>query len=257
LSRGIEAGEVAACGDGGHRDRALSPAPRLERVDDRGEPPGRPLVGAGLFQPRQPCGVVGDRSAVGLAHDLLCRGGTDYCAEPPEVGGTPGGPARLTEIVPQEQGFALALGSLESAESLCARPAQSPHRCILTLGHGDRGAVPRAHQAGQCERIPAVGFDPLSGLCGEQGGCHHPADMPCLGQSAGEPVPTGARFINQDALLAVRRPLTHKLIDGTLACTDGAKGDDLGVVFLGNVRHGPRRFMDLQAEGKRARLVHG
>jgi hypothetical protein len=51
--------------------------------------------------------------------------------------------------------------------------------------------------------------------------------------------------------------LTNELIDVTLSCTDIAEGDDFGVVFLGDVRHGNRLFMDIQSDVKRARLVHG
>jgi hypothetical protein len=58
-------------------------------------------------------------------------------------------------------------------------------------------------------------------------------------------------------MLAFGRHLPDEWIDVTLACTDGAEGDDFGVVFLGDVRHGNRRFMDIQSDGKRARLVHG
>ena len=82
MSRVIDRGEVAEFGYGGHRASELYPAQSLERVDDRGEPPGLHLVGEGLCQTRQPCGVVGARSDGCLAHDLLCRGGTDHCAEP-------------------------------------------------------------------------------------------------------------------------------------------------------------------------------
>src|SRR5262245_23673500 len=117
LSRVIDPGEVAEFGYGGHRASELYPAQSLERVDDRGEPPGLHLVGEGLCQTRQPCGVVGARSDGCLAHDLLCRGGTDHCAEPPEVGGTPGGSARRTDSVSQEKGFALEFCSLESTDS--------------------------------------------------------------------------------------------------------------------------------------------
>src|SRR5262245_65406511 len=94
LSRVIAPGEVAECGHRGHCDRAWHPAESLERVDDRGEPPGLHLVCEGLCQTREPFGVVGDRADVFLAHALLCRGGTDDLAAPPEVGWTPGGPAR-------------------------------------------------------------------------------------------------------------------------------------------------------------------
>jgi hypothetical protein len=51
--------------------------------------------------------------------------------------------------------------------------------------------------------------------------------------------------------------LTNELIEVTLSCTDIAEGDAFGVVFLGDVRNGNRLFMDIQSDGKRARLVHG
>jgi hypothetical protein len=51
--------------------------------------------------------------------------------------------------------------------------------------------------------------------------------------------------------------LPDELIDVTLSCPDGAEGDDCGVVFLGDVGNGKRLFLDIQAEVKRARLVHG
>jgi hypothetical protein len=51
--------------------------------------------------------------------------------------------------------------------------------------------------------------------------------------------------------------LPDELLDVTRSCTDVAEGDDIGVVFLGDVRHGHRLFMDIQSDVKRARLVHG
>jgi hypothetical protein len=50
LSGVIEPGEVAEFGHGGHCDSELHPASGLERVDDRGQPPGLPLVCEFLFQ---------------------------------------------------------------------------------------------------------------------------------------------------------------------------------------------------------------
>jgi hypothetical protein len=58
-------------------------------------------------------------------------------------------------------------------------------------------------------------------------------------------------------MLACGLPLPDEWIDVTLSCTDGAEGDDVGLVFLGDVRPGNRLFLDIQADVKRARLVHG
>ncbi len=100
----------------------------------------------------------------------------------------------------------LELRSLQSADGIFTRPAQVPNRFILHLGHVDRGEVPRAHQAGQFDSVPAVGFDPIPGLFGDQGGRHDPADMAFFGQIAVEPVPAGARLIDKDEMFAFGLP---------------------------------------------------
>src|SRR5215470_5720468 len=167
LSRVLKPGEVTEFGYSSHCDRGLHPTESLERVDDRGEAPGRHLVGKFLVQTRQPFGVFGDRTDVLLEHDLLCRGGTDDLAEPSEVGWSPGGSARITDIVPQEKGFQPKLRGLQITDGIFTRPAQVSNRFILNRWDIDRGEVARAHQASQFDGIPAVGFDPIPGLFGD------------------------------------------------------------------------------------------
>ena len=176
--------------------------------------------------------MFGDRADVFLEDDLLRRGGTDDLAEPAEVGRAPGGPARIADIVPQEKGFEPELRGLEIADGIFTRPAQVTNGFIFDLGHIDRGEVPRAHQAGQLDGVTAVGFDPIAGLFGDQRGRDDPADMAFFGQIAIEPVPTGAGFIDKDEMFAFGLQLPDELIDVTLSGTDGAEGDDLGVVIL-------------------------
>jgi hypothetical protein len=203
LSGMLAPGEVAECGHGGHRARAWHPTQGLERVDDGGEPPGLPLVCALLFQTRQPVGVVGDRAEVFLQDDLLRRGGTDDLAAPSEVGRAPGGPACVTDSVPQETGFQPPLRGLQITDGLFTRPAQVPHGFIRNRWDRDRGEVPRAHQAGQCEGVPTVGCDPLPGLCGEQRRGNAPADVAFFGARALEPIATRPRFRDKDEVGAV------------------------------------------------------
>jgi hypothetical protein len=50
---------------------------------------------------------------------------------------------------------------------------------------------------------------------------------------------------------------TEELIDVTLARPDMAERDDRGVVFLGDRGAVNRVFMDIHADGERARLWHG
>jgi hypothetical protein len=81
--------------------------------------------------------------------------------------------------------------------------------------------------------------------------------MAFFGEIAVEPVSTGACLIDKDEMFTFRLHLPDELIDVTLARSDIAERDDLGVVFLGDVRNGNRLFMDIQSDVKRARLVHG
>lgn len=166
-SGGSKTGEVTECGSGGHRARQWHPTEGLQRVDDRGEPPGLPLLCECLFQTRQPFGVVGDCADVFVEHDLRRWGMTDHFAEPPEVGGVPARLAGRTAIVSQEKGFEPQLGGLQSPDAIFTRPAQVSPRFILNLGNVDRAQIPRAREACEFDRISAVGFDPLSRLFGD------------------------------------------------------------------------------------------
>ena len=134
LSGVVETGKVAECGHGGHRDRAWHPAEGLERVDDWGKPPGLHLGVECLCQTSQAFGVFGDRANLFLEHDLLGWSRTDHLAEPAQVGGAPGSPARIADIVPQEQRFEPELGGLEIADGIVTGAAQVPDGFILNLG---------------------------------------------------------------------------------------------------------------------------
>jgi hypothetical protein len=210
-----------------------------------------------LFKTLKTFGVFVDSSEVFLEHHVLCRGGTEHLTAPPEVSRAPGGPARRADIVPQQASFAPQLRGLEIADGICTRPAQVTHRFLLHLGHRDRGEVPRAHQAGQFDSIPAVGFAPISGLFGDQRGRDDPANMAFVCPRAREPIPARAGFIDTDAMRTCGRQLTDELIDITLAGTNVAQGDNLGVVCFGDIGTGERLFVDIQTDGEWARLVHG
>src|SRR5262249_49414057 len=60
-----------------------------------------------------------------------------------------------------------------------------------------------------------------------------------------------------DERVALRRPRPEKLLAGTRLRSKMAESDACGVVCLGDVGNGARLLRDLQAEGKRARLVPG
>ena len=242
MSGGSKTGEVTACGHRGHCDGARPPTQGLEGVDNRSEPPGLHVLGTCLCQTRQPCGVVSERADVCVAHELLGRGGTDHCAEPAEVGGAPGSLARRTAIVPQAKRLEPHLGSLQSTDGLFPRSAQGPHRFLLHLGHVDRGEVPGAHQAGQCDGVPTVGFDPIPGL---------------LGEIAVEPGATRPRCRDKDEVGACGWEPAEQLSDIALTCPAVPKGGNLGVRCLGDIGDGAGLLMNISPDVECASLGHG
>jgi hypothetical protein len=82
----------------------------VKRLDHQRQAPGVDVVWPCLLQTLQACGVCGDRAPVCLADHLWSRGRTDHCRAPPEMGGPPGGPAGVAEVVSEQQGQVLAIG---------------------------------------------------------------------------------------------------------------------------------------------------
>jgi hypothetical protein len=164
----LKAREVAEFRYCGHSDGELDTTQALEGVDHEGEPSGLDLVVQFLLQALKTGGVFGDRVHICLKDDLLGRGGTDDLAAPSEVSWPPSGLARRAAIVPQEKRFEPKLGGLEITDGLFTRSAQVPHRFILHRRDVDRDQVTGAHQAGQLDRVTAVGFDPIASLLRDQ-----------------------------------------------------------------------------------------
>ena len=201
--------------------------------------------------------MLGHGADVFLEDDWWCWRGTDDRAEPPQVSRAPGGPACIPDVLPQEKGFEPKLRGLEIVDGICTRPAQVPHRCILHLGHVDRGEVPRAHQTGQFDGVSSVGFDPIPWFSGDQRGRDAPADMAFFCPIAVEPIPARAGFIDKDEVLILGLELRDKLIDVTLAGTNIPDRDDLRVVFLSDRGNGNGFFVNIPSDVKRARLMPG
>src|SRR4029450_11557943 len=166
-----------------------------EGAAPRGKPPGLDLGVELLCQTCKPFSVLGDGSDVFLEHNLLGGSGTDHLAEPPQVGRAPGGPARIPNILPQQKRFEPKLGGFESADGIFTGTAQVTNGFVLNLRDVDRGQATRAEPPGHLDVISTVGFDPIPGLCGNQGGSYNPTDMAFLSEIAGEPIPTLPCFI--------------------------------------------------------------
>src|SRR2546421_12349511 len=110
LSGGIEARQIAQVGYRGHRDRAWDAPQSLAGLDDGLEAPGVHRLGPFVFQTLEAFGLFGHGWALFLKNNVLCWGGTDHLTEPAQGGRTPIGPPRITDIVPEQEGFEAQLG---------------------------------------------------------------------------------------------------------------------------------------------------
>jgi hypothetical protein len=102
-----------------------------------------------------------------------------------------------------------------------------------------------------------VGFDPLPGLLGDPGGRDDAADLAFVGDLAVEPIATRAGFITKDEGRALGVPPAAEVSDSARSRPDGPEGDDLGVMFLGDVSDGDRLLVNIQSDVKRARRCQG
>jgi hypothetical protein len=201
--------------------------------------------------------VFSDRPDIFLEHDWLRRGRADDLREPSEMGWAPMGLARVADIVAEQEGFEAKLGVLESAAGIFTGPRQVPDGFIFHRGDRDRGEISRASQAGQLQGVSTVCFDPLTGLCGNEGGSHHPAVIGFFPQIPLEPVATGTSLRDKDEVFGFRWHLADALIDVALTCPNGAQVRYLSAMVLGDRRHGNSIFVDIHANEECARLRHG
>jgi len=210
-----------------------------------------------LRKPLAACGRLMNRSDVFLKDDVLSRGLPDNVREPSEVGCSPIGPAAGADIVAEQEGLETERGVFKVAESLFTCPAELTNGFICDLGHRDRGASPRAGQAGQVPRVSAVGCDPVARFLGHQRGRPHPAIVALLRQRAVEPIAARAGFVDAEQMLGLGLPLANQRIEGTLACAHRPARGPLGPMLLGHLGHRDGLFVDLHSKKECVRLRHG
>ncbi len=121
-----------------------------------------------LFETPQAFRVFGDRTDICLKDNLLRGGGTDDLREPAEVGRAPGGPARVADIMPEQEGFEPELGRLEVPQGIFTGAGEVANGFILHPRDIDRGEIPRPHQPSQLDRVPTVGFHTVARLLGNE-----------------------------------------------------------------------------------------
>lgn len=138
----IAAGQVAECRDGRDRHGPLYATEGWPCCHDRAEPPRGDLLVEVRCQALEPVRVGGDRPDICWADEVLGGGGTDDRAQPAPGRRTPGGPAGIPAILPEQKGVEAALGRLEIVERLRSRAAPVTTRFGLGRGDLDWGEVP-------------------------------------------------------------------------------------------------------------------
>lgn len=253
----LEARQVAECGHDRHGDGARPPTPGLAGLDPRGQPPGCDRRAAFLLETLPAFGGRIHCADVVLEDELVGGGGPDHVGEPPHMGGAPGGPARIAEIVAAHKGWEPTRGGLEIVDGLCPRAGEVAAGLIFPRGNLDPRQIPRAPQTGQLAGVPPVRLHAGAGLLGHEGGGDDPAAMALFRQITREPGATGTRFIDKAQRFGRGWELAGEVVNGTLARANGPEGGDLAAVILRHVSHGNRVFVDGHSDGQRARLAHG
>ncbi len=164
LSGVVKARQIPEFRDDSDGDGKLHAPQGLKGLDHRLKTPGLHLLVELLFETLQTFGVLVHRPDIFLEDDLLGRGRTDDFREPAQVGRTPGGLARIADIMPQQKRFEPELGGPEIPDSIFPSPAQISDGFVFHPGNIDGSKVTRAHQAGQLDGVTTVGLDSIAGL---------------------------------------------------------------------------------------------
>jgi hypothetical protein len=121
-----------------------------------------------LFETQESFGVFVDGSDIFLKDDVWRWCGADHFREPPEMGRAPMGPAGVADIVSESESFESKLGVLKIAEGSFTGPSEVSSGFIFHCGDIDPGEITRGRQPGQVHGVPAVGFDAVTGLFGNE-----------------------------------------------------------------------------------------
>ncbi len=257
LSGVVNARQIPEFCDDGDGDGKLHTPQGLKGLDHRLKTPGVHRLVECLFETLQAFSVLVHRPDICLEDELLRRGRTDHFREPAQVGRTPGGPARIADIMPQQKRFEPERGGFAIPDGVFARSAQIADGFVFDLWNIDASEVPRAHEPRQLDGVTTVGCDPVARLFRNQGRGDDPALISFFPPIAIEPIPARAGFVAKDPVLTFRLQLTDELIDVTPTRANGPEIGDLSTLIVSDIRHRDGVFMDIQTDGECVRVCQG
>ena len=244
-------------GDDGDRHGEGHPTHRLDRLDDRVEPPRLGVVVQFDFEALQSFVMVVEGADVLLEDNLLGRRGTDDLREPAQMSGSPVGAPGVADILAQQEGLQPALGGLQILEGILPGAGQIADRLVLDLGDVDRGQITRAHQAREGDRIAPVGLDPVTGPLGNQRRSHHEARDLLAPQVAIQPVPARSRLVNEHEVFALRLQLPDELVEIAVPRTDGSVRHSLRSRLAVDIGNRDRILVNIETHKPCASVIHG
>jgi transposase-like protein len=129
----------------------------------------------------------------------------------------------------------------------------SPHRDRCSLGHRDGRQGPGPPQPGSWPGITAVGVHPVPRPVRQHGGGDDPTVIPFCAGRARQPGAPGTGLRDTDEACGLRGQLTGALSAIGGSCTDGPRGDDVGLRVFGAKGHSEGVLVDIQTARECAR----
>jgi hypothetical protein len=245
VTGGSEATEVTDLGDHGDRGQLADAAEHLQGPDHAGVSAVPRTRREDDLEALLPLRAAPDGTAVLIEHDAFGGAGEVESLEPAVVThrghAGPDGPVQPAD---HQEGVEPMPIARQIGMGVGASSDQVAQGFVILIGHPDGIEVAAAQQAGELERIAAVGLHPLVGPPGDLPWSHHyPAVDAERGQLPLHPVPGGASLVGN---VELAEPVLHA--GEELAHSSRVVGD--------HPQRG-RRFPVIRRKGRGdARLVH-
>jgi len=253
----VEAGDIAEFGGEGDGDGELDAAESLKGFDEVGVFPGSGSIAEFGFDTLEALGAFGDSADVFLEDDLLSGSGQSDPRELVEMSGAPDGSAGVLDVVSKQERLEAELGGFEIAHGILACAREIADRFVVDIRDMDRSEIAGSQQACEGDGVAAIGLDSIAGFAGDERWCDDEAGEALLGEIAVEREAARPCFVSEDEARGFGLESSREFVDVAEAGADGAEEDDFIGRVLRGVGDGNGTLMDIQADEKCGRMVHG
>lgn len=173
------------------------------------------------------------------------------------MSGAPDGSAGVLDIMPEQERLETELGCLEIAHGVFARSREITDGFVVDIRDVDRGEIAGSQKACEGDGVAAVGLDFIAGFPGDERRSDDEAGEASLGEIAVEREAARPCFVREDDSRGFGLQPSHEFVDVAEASADGAEEDDFIGRVLGRIGNGDGVLVDIQADKKCGRMVHG